>query len=207
MTKITSWRPGNFTRHLLINLGIMAVTGCVLVWIMLKWLDSWTDHGHVEIVPEVKGLTYGEAQRQLTDAGFSCELTDSIYDNKSRPGTVVEQNPKSGTKVKEGRMVYLTITAFAPKAVTLPVLTDVSLRQARSILEGLGVMNITVKEVPSEYRGRVLAVMHDGVRLMPGTRIPVTTHVTLEVGAGYSEAEADSIFADSLAEPTFEEEL
>ncbi len=91
--------------------------------------------------------------------------------------------------------------------MTLPVLTDVSLRQARSILEGLGVMNITVKEVPSEYRGLVLAVMHDGVRLMPGTRIPVTTHVTLEVGAGYSEAEADSIFADSLAEPTFEEEL
>lgn len=206
MTKITSWRPGNFTRHLLINLGVMAVTGCVLVWIMLKWLDSWTDHGHVEIVPEVKGLTYGEAQRQLTDAGFSCELTDSIYDNKSRPGTVVEQNPKSGTKVKEGRMVYLTITAFAPKAVTLPVLTDVSLRQARSVLEGLGVMNITVQEVPSEYRGLVLAVRHDGGRLMPGTRIPVTTHVTLEVGAGYLEAEADSIFADSLTEPVIEEE-
>lgn len=192
MSKFIKWRPGNFAKHLLLNLAAMALLGCVIVWLMLTWLDSWTDHGHVEIVPEVKGMTYSMASRQLAEAGFDCELTDSIYDNKTRPGTVVEQNPKSGTKVKEGRKVYLTITAFSPKAVTVPSLTDVSYRQARSILEGLGIVNISVREVPSEYQGLVMSVTCDGRPLSAGSRIPVTSHVVIEVGAGMPDM-SDSI--------------
>lgn len=204
LKKITSWCPGNFATHLLINLAAMAVVGCILLWIMLLWLDSWTDHGHFEVVPEVKGMSYAEANRQLQEAGFSSELTDSIYDDKTRPGTVVEQNPKSGTKVKEGRLVYLTITAFAPKAVTLPLVTDVSLRQARSVLEGVGLTNVNVVEVPSEYRGLVLAVKSNGQVVLPGTRMPVTSHLTLEVGTGYSDEQADSLFMDSIVTETVE---
>ncbi len=191
MTRFVKWRPGNFAKHIFINLGLMVVAGCVVIWLLLTWLDTWTAHGHYELVPEVKGLTYDEACRQLHEAGFTPELTDSIYDTKSRPGTVIDQNPKTGTKVKEGRVVYLTITAFSPKNVTLPKLTDVSLRQARSILEGLGIRRIHVVEVPSEFRGLVIAVKRDGQPITAGARVPVTAAITLEVGAGYAEG-ADS---------------
>ncbi|MCC8070678.1 MAG: PASTA domain-containing protein [Bacteroidales bacterium] len=192
-----------FGKLLLVNLAAIALTACLVGWLALVWLDSWTDHGHYEVVPEVKGLTYDVASQRLTDAGFLPELSDSVYDSKTRPGTVLDQNPKVGTKVKEGRVVYLTITSFSPKMVTLPGLNDVSLRQARSVLEGLGIYRINVEYVPSEFKDLVLAVTHDGRRITAGTRLPVTATVTLEVGEGineYSDSLSDALTMGALSE-------
>ena len=174
-----------FRRALLINLGLIAISAFVVIWILLLWLDSWTSHGKYETVPQVKGLSYELAVGQLESAGFEVELADSVYDAKTRPGTVVEQNPKVGTKVKEGRVVYLTITAFEPKQVVVPMLTDVSERQARSVLEALGIKQIRTVRVPSEYKDLVIRVSRDGVPLTPGVRIPVNSIITLDVGEGY----------------------
>lgn len=191
-----------FKRHrfgsaLMINLGIIALATCVVVWLALVWLDIWTDHGHYETVPQVKGLSYELAAGQLRAEGFGVEISDSVYDTKTRPGTVIEQNPKVGTKVKEGRMVYLTVTAFEAKMVSVPMLTDVSERQARSILEGLGIKNIVTVRVPSEFRDLVLGAKRDNVPLAPGTRVPVTSVITLEVGEGYAEQPDSDVAEDT----------
>lgn len=196
MIDFQNWRPGNFAKHIIINIGLMVVVGLVVIWLLLTWLDVWTDHGNYQIVPEVKGLSYADARHQLDASGFSCELTDSIYDTKMRPGMVVEQNPKTGTKVKDGRVVYLTITAFEPKTVTLPNITDVSARQARSVLEGLGIKNVTEVEVASEFRGLVLGVKLNGRPVSAGARVPITAAITLEVGAGYGDSN-DSLEVDA----------
>lgn len=176
-----------FTTRLLFNLAMMALAAIVLIWILLTWLDSWTDHGHYVEVPQVKGMTYAGAVENLESNGFEALLSDSIYDGKTRPGTVVEQNPKQGTKVKSGRTVYLTITAFSPKSVSVPSLTDVSLRQARSILEGLGFRNIYVEYVPSEFKDLVVSVRSGDRQLTAGTRLPVTSPIVLNVGQGMAE--------------------
>lgn len=179
-----------FRRALIINVAIIALVAIVVIWLSLLWLDMWTSHGKYEVVPQVKGLSYDLAVGQLESSGFEVELADSIYDSKMRPGTVIEQNPKVGTKVKEGRVVYLTITAFEPKMVVVPMLADVSERQARSVLEALGIKNIRTVRVPSEFRDLVIRVSRDGVPLTPGARIPVTSVVTLDVGEGYAETDS-----------------
>lgn len=168
----------------LINLLIMCGVGIVIIWIATIWLDSWTHHGQFLVVPEVKGLSYAEAEKKLLGSGFTVELTDSIYDTTTKPGTVVEQNPKVGTKVKDGRLIYVTINAFSPKSVTVPTLTDISLRQAQSTLQGLGINDIVVRMVSSDFKGLVLKATRDGVPLTAGTRIPVNSRVVLEVGDG-----------------------
>lgn len=193
------WRPGAFTTRFLFNLALMALVAVVFVWLLLVWLDSWTDHGHYVEVPQVKGMTYEGAMSSLESEGFEAALSDSIYDEKTRPGTVVEQNPKRGTKVKAGRTVYLTITAFSPKSVSVPSLTDVSLRQARSILEGLGFRNIYVEYVPSEFKDLVVSVKSDGRQLQAGSRLPVTASIVLNVGEGVSDD------MDTTAEPETEQ--
>ena len=171
----------------------MAVVGCIILWVALSWLDSWTHHGEYILVPEVKGMSYHEAYDRLHSEGFAVEISDSVYEvGRIAPGTVVEQNPKCDTKVKDGRKVYLTITAFSPKSVTVPSLVDVSVRQAKSVLEGLGFKQISIENVPSEYRDLVLGVKASGVRLSPGARIPVTSRITLEVGSG-----VDSVMDDT----------
>lgn len=178
----------------LVNLLLMFAVGVLLVWLGTVWLDSWTNHGESIEVPDVKGLQYNAACETLEKADFVVVLSDSLYDTKTKPGCVIEQNPKVGTKVKMGRTIYLTVNAFSPRSVTIPALTDVSLRQAESILEGLGIKNVVIKKVPSEFKDLVLAATRNGQRLLAGARIPVNSKVVLEVGAGLPD---ENLSADS----------
>ncbi len=190
-------KPINAGLKVLLNLIAIIASGIVLIWLGTIWLDVWTNHGEYKVVPDVRHFPYSEAVERLSADGFIVELSDSVYDDNAGPGVVTEQNPKMNTKVKEGRTVYLTVNAFSPRSVTIPSLTDMSLRQARSILEGLGIKNITVSEVPSEYRDLVLAVKRDGRTLMPGARIPATSKLVIEVGTGLQENDGDSIIIDN----------
>lgn len=194
--KPRSYRP--LWMRILIHLGIMAIVVIVVAWGAMMWLDMWTGHGKVVSVPSVKGLPYSEAVEKLKSENLVVELADSVYDTGTAPGTVLEQNPKVDTKVKPGRAVFLTINAFSPKTVTIPALNDISLRQARSILEGLGIKNIQERRVASEFKDLVLDVKYNGVRLAPGARIPVNGTIELEVGEGLPEFN-DSIDVDSDA--------
>ena len=180
-------------KKILIHIGLMIATACVIGWLAMVWLDKWTRHGDTISVPAVKSLAYDSAVNMLGSEGLKGIVTDSVFDNSTKPGTVIEQNPKAGTIVKEGREVFLTINAFSPKMVTLPSLTDISVRQARSIIEGLDIRNIVERRVPSDFKDLVLGVRYKGVRLMPGARVPVNATLELEVGEGAPELMPDSI--------------
>lgn len=184
-------------RHpIIVNMVLIVVVGFALLWGCLMWVDSWTGHGEYRVVPDVKGLPYSRAVEILEENDMIAELSDSLYDDTSAPGTVLDQVPKINSKVKPNRKVYLTITAFSPKNVSVPNLTDVSLRQAQSILEGLGITGVNVVKVPSEYKDLVIGVKFNGLPLAAGTRIPVTATVTLEVGEGV--VAGDSLSVDSI---------
>lgn len=85
---------------------------------------------------------------------------------------MLEQSPKVNAKVKPNRTVYLTINAFSPRMISVPSLTDMSLRQARSTLEGLGFEKIRELYVPSEYKDLVLGVRFNGIELDQGHVFP-----------------------------------
>lgn len=167
-----------------LNLLIMALVALGLGWLAFTWLDVWTGHGDEVTVPDVCGRDYRVAVDDLTAQGFAVEISDSVYDAKSRPGYVVDQNPRRNTTVKPGRMIYLTINALTPKMVTLPRLTDISARQARAILEGLGLKNITQVEVVSEFKDLVTGVEYNGRHVSAGARVPVNAAIVLKVGTG-----------------------
>ena len=108
-------------KKIFIHLALMIVAAIAIGWLAMLWLDSWTRHGETISVPAVRSLAYDRAVDMLTAEGLKGIVADSVYDNRTQPGTVIEQNPKAGTIVKEGREVYLTINAFSPKMVTLPL--------------------------------------------------------------------------------------
>lgn len=197
-------------KKIFIHLGLMIVTALVIGWLAMLWLDSWTRHGETISVPALRSLAYDRAVDMLAANGLKGIVADSVYDNRTQPGTVIEQNPKAGTIVKEGREVYLTINSFSPKMVTLPSLTDISLRQARSILEGLEIHNVVERRVPSDFKDLVLSVRYKGSRLQPGARVPVNASIELEVGEGMPEIMlTDSISEgdDTAVEPTEQVDL
>ena len=185
-------------KKILLHIGLMIIAAFAIGWMAMSWLDIWTRHDSTITVPSVKSLPNSEASVLLDAEGLVAVLSDSVYDKSTRPGTVIEQNPKVGTVVKEGREIYLTINAFSPKMVTLPALSDISVRQAKSILEGLEIKNVIEKRVPSDFKDLVLAVRYKGNRLSPGARVPVNATIELEVGEGVHEIITDTIGGDSL---------
>lgn len=185
-------------KKVFLHIGIMIIVAVAIGWLAMLWLDVWTRHDDTITVPPVKTLSYGEAAARLDQHGLVTVLSDSVYDKSTRPGTVIDQNPKVGTIVKEGREIYLTINAFSPKMVSLPTLTDISLRQAKSILEGLEIKKVVEKRVPSDFKDLVLAVRYKGTRLSPGARVPVNATIELEVGEGKAEELIDTVGEDSV---------
>lgn len=189
--------------RVIFNIILMILVGTILVWLSSVWIDAWTRHGKEAVMPSVKGLSVYDAELRLSDAGFDVVIADSIYDAAVKPGTVVDQNPKANSTVKDGCTVYLSINAFSPRQVVLPTLTDISYRQAKSILDGLGIKNVTTDTVPSDFKDLVLSVKRDGKRLMAGARVPINAKIVVEIGAGIpeeilnNEVDADSMDIDT----------
>lgn len=164
-----------YRRHpFLSNLLIVMAVGFVLLWLVLLFLDFWTMHGATAVVPQVKQKSYAEAESILSANKLGIEISDSIYDRSLPPGTIVESWPKAGAIVKEGRQVYVTITAFSPKQVTIsmPLTGNVSSRQAMSYLRGIGITDIRITETPSEYVDLVLDARYGDTPLAVGSVIP-----------------------------------
>lgn len=189
---------GNFRkRHpVLMNLIYIIVASVLLIWMLLWFIDFWTFHGEERVVPDVKGQTFESAEGNVDLSGLKAVISDSVFDSYSRPSTVVEQTPIAGARIKKGGTVYLTIVAFSPKLITVPDFYNVSVRQARSMFNGLGISEVREVPVISEYQGLVLGAKFNGVSLQPGARIPVSAVVTLEVGSGYED------FSDTADEVT-----
>lgn len=190
-----------FKNHPIIRtLVLICITGWLILVAAMFFLDSWTHHGQVDVVPMVKGLNLSEAERILKEKGMEYELSDSIYDRSYPPGTVVEQAPRANSKVKPGRTVYLTIVAFSPRLITIPPFVNVSMREGRAMFEGLGFKQVKIVEVESEYKDLVLGAKISGVPVRAGQRVPQSSVITLEVGRGYAAIEdpdsTEAIIAD-----------
>lgn len=194
-------KPKNFVkRHpILMNAIYIGVAAVMLGWMAMLFLDLWTFHGEERVVPDVRNNPLYSASNAVSQAGLHPVVTDSIYDSFAKPGTVVEQTPIAGSKVKKDGAVYLTIVAFTPKMITVPDFYNVSVRQARSLLEGLGIKEVREVQVPSEYAGLVLGARFNGVALRPGARIPVSAVVTLEVGTGLDALAEEGAPIDTAA--------
>lgn len=194
-----------FKKHPIIKtLLLMIIVFFLLIGITLYGLKLYTRHGKAVLVPEVKALALPDALRILDREGFRYEIIDSLFIDGAIPGTIVEQTPAGGSKVKEGRIIYLSINAYSPRMISCPKVTDMSMRQALSTLESRGLTDVRIQSVPSEYPDLVIGIEYQGEPLEAGDKLPAGSTVTLLVGNGVSETELDSTTTDETAQPADE---
>ena len=176
-----------YGRHRILSTFILiSLVTLVMLWGAMIFLDYWTMHGSTAVVPQIKNMPYSEASVRLGANGLAIEINDSVYDRDMPPGTVIESWPKAGAVVKQGRQVYVTVTAFSPKQVTIsmPLSGNVSSRQAISYLRGIGISDIRMETVPSEFPDLVMGARYGDTPVNVGSVIPVTSTVTLSIGSG-----------------------
>ncbi len=120
-----------------INLLLIVALSFVLLWLTIKMLNIYTRHGKVYEMPDFSGMTTPEVERAY-GKDYNFILIDSIYSKTQAPGTIVQQDPLPGSKVKHGRNVYYIIVAIEPERTNMPNLNNLSLRQALVLLESSG---------------------------------------------------------------------
>ncbi len=174
-----------FIKHLLLAVALVAV----IVIFTLQWLKFYTRHGESTPVPNFTGLKINEIEEFAEQNNIRYQIIDSLHVNDAEPGVVIEQVPQAGFRVKNDRIVFLTINSTVPEKVVLPKLTDISFRQAQGLIENCGLILDSIIYEPSEFNNLVLRVEQDYKALAPGDIIVKGSRVDLIIGRSLGNQE------------------
>jgi len=170
------------SRTFLLNLVVAVLFSLGLLVATMYAIRVYTNHGESFAIPDFQNMDLEQVDQLTKQKNLLYEIVDSIYTKDATPGTVIDQFPVPGFSVKEGRKVFLTICAVNPEQVVMPVLTDISLRQALNVMQGVGLNVGKIEYVPSEYPNLVLAQKFCGTFIAEGKTIDRGSEIDLVVG-------------------------
>ena len=166
------------SRTFLIQLGLAFVLSIVLVFAALRWLNSTTHHGEFVEVPDF-------AKMSVMDMRKGVEEADSANFNPDYPRfSIIEQDPKAGSKVKVNRKIYFTVNPSGYKKVTVPNIIQVTQRNAASMLKAVGLDVQRVTYIDELGKDMVYYIKYKGKNINPGEKLPKTSKLELVCGNG-----------------------
>ncbi|WP_255949537.1 Stk1 family PASTA domain-containing Ser/Thr kinase [Streptomyces odontomachi] len=126
-------------------------------------------------VPDVRGLSYDEAVKQLKEQGFdNVERVDKESDQTA--GKVIGQKPSGDSKVEKGTTVTLTV-AKEKTQVAVPDVTGKTYEEAKALIEAAG---LTPQRQDVE-NGSVEAGKVIQTSPAANTQVPKGSNVTVQV--------------------------
>lgn len=177
------------------NLLAMLAVLVLLVAGTMMGISLYTRHGESIIVPDLEGKQVNDAQYLLDRADLQLVVSDSGYNRKMPPGSILSQFPAAGSHVKDGRVIYVVINATSSPTIPLPDIADnSSLREAEVKLKIMGFKLGAVEYVDGE-KDWVYSVKAGGKNVIAGDRIAINVPIILVVGNGHVDV------VDSLSVP------
>ena len=192
-------------KKILWNIFASMVVMVALVIVALIVLHSYTRQDQSIEVPDVKGIEVAAAAPFFESSQLNYEVIDSVFSKNVKPGAIVETIPTPGSKVKQGRKIFVTINAYSTQTGIIPAVADVSFRQVQAMLQGLGFESIQVEYVPGQYKDLVIGLTARGKLLKPGDRIPLNLPVRILVSSGYSEMGNNAAGNNDIVDSTNDE--
>ena len=155
---------------------------------ILTIVDTFVMPNYVHAVKEVTvpnfvGKSISTAKLLLQNSGLSIAEVREVYSDKIAKGNIISQLPFSGTHVREGRRLYLTVSKGIEKIV-VPYLQGKTERDARLQLMSMGfqVGDITFVENDEIPRGLVINQF-----IPPGSKLPYGYSIGFQVSLGNSD--------------------
>jgi eukaryotic-like serine/threonine-protein kinase len=122
-------------------------------------------------VPDVRGTPTKDAVKTLEKAGFTVTVGDPSFDADYDAGDIMRSDPGAGTKVDPNKAAIFLVPS---NAVTVPDLTDGSVRDAQQKLDKLG-LKLSVSAFFGGDDGTVWNQSPGpGGRVSPGGTVTVT---------------------------------
>jgi len=182
----------------------IAAVGITIFIIALNMIAFrlYTDHGHSVSIPDLRGKTSQQVSSILDDLDLRFQIRDSVYSRETTPGTVLDQFPKPGMKVKKNRTIFITLCTIRQVLIPMPQLTDISYRQAANIIESSGLVAGRTEYKPSEFPNLVLEQKVNDRIIRVGEMIPKGTVVDLVLGSASNgeTSEVPTLFGRNLAD-------
>ena len=178
----------------LLHLLLMLAATVVILVLVFMFIKIYARQGQEYELPDVVGSHIEEFQAN-NPLELDIVVMDSIFRPGQEGGLILTQDPKPGTMVKQGRKIYITMTAYTPEDAVLPELAGLTVRQAVSELmsEGLEVGKLTFVEDP--YKNIIVDQTCKGKTIYAGQQIERGSVVDLIVGIGDSSGRSVVPFA------------
>ena len=180
------------------NLLLATILTIAIIIGTLRWLDHYTLHNEAVVVPDVKGLTLDEADEFFKNSKLRYNVVDSVFSKDVAPGAIVELVPVAGSKVKENRIVFVTINAQTSQMAKIPEIQDLSFRQAYALLRSIGFTSVEIEYVAGEYKDLAVAVELNQRPLTKDEYVPLNAPLTLKISSGDPNMQPDSLSLDSI---------
>lgn len=132
--------------------GTFIVIVCIAIYFML-----FGGNTQASVMPNLVGMTQEKAEKLLEDYGVTIDKT--VYtelSDKYEEGKIIETDPKSGTSIKEGDVVKITVSKG--KYIIIDDYVGMSEDEAVELLESdeMGFKVNIKKEISSEKAGTVI---------------------------------------------------
>lgn len=173
-------------KNLFVNLLIIMVLGLGLTLIFFYvYLPAETNHGETITVPSVVEADYADLENLLADKDLRYEVNDSIFDSRYPPLTVLRQFPKAGTKVKEGRKVFVTLNKHEVPTIPFPPFKDKSLTHVKAVMSNLDFKLGKIRVRTGPHFNLVLEIQYEGEPIEEGQLIPKGSKLDIIITDGY----------------------
>ncbi|MGW7078891.1 Stk1 family PASTA domain-containing Ser/Thr kinase [Streptomyces sp. NPDC054866] len=144
------------------------------------------------LVPDVQGLTYAKAEKQLTDKGFT-DVQKESKESDQTPGIVIGQDPEGDTEAAKGETITLTV-AEEKATTTVPDVTGKTCEEAKAQLKTNDLVGTCEEEESADAEaGKVFSQS-----LTPQSQADPGSTVTLKVAKAPEQATVPALTGQKL---------
>lgn len=157
----------------------------VFTFLVIQFLDFRTNHGQEIKVPDLSKMKLEIAEEKLNELDLEVFLLDTVEFNADFPPfTILEQDPKAGSLVKDGRKVYVKLNAGEFTDITIPEFKDKTFRQISATIKSLTLKEGKITYKPHIAKDIVLQIFQDGRRLRAGDKVKKNSTLDFVLGDG-----------------------
>ena len=173
------------SRTFFIQLAIAGTIVIVFVFLLMQFLDFRTNHGQEIKVPDLAKMKLEIAEEKLNELDLEVFLLDTVEFNADFPPfTILEQDPKAGSLVKDGRKVYVKLNAGEFTDITIPEFKDKTFRQISATIKSLTLKEGKITYKPHIAKDIVLQIYQNGRRLRAGDKVKKNSVLDFVLGDG-----------------------
>ena len=146
--------------------------------------------------PDLIGKSYSEGQTVLQEKGLSLVIEREMFSNDKPEGTILDQNPKAGEKIRPGEKVKVTISK-GNKTLEVPDVKGKTIDNARKTLTDCGFTNIKIEQIFNDARPAGIVLSQEPA---PENMVSPSSIIFLRVSKGPEKQRIPDLTGKSEAE-------